>query len=280
MPALGGVGGVGGRRLAPTPLVVTLPDDHDSTFQSVEHGAAAVAVSPPPPTTFARDLRGQRGPERRIAASAHFTLTDAVAPAEPTDPPSLGAPRASGSPKGHVRCSRPRPVGCFPSKGDAVPRCRPRRHGHVAQSGPRQGREAWSAAIAICGPTARMERPAALAGASRFPGPCQTSISKPAREVARAIVPCGIPVAQRCYHRGMGRVRISTTVDELLLEDARRTREGKPDSVVIDDALTALLARHRSARVDAAYSAYDEHPLAEPDEWGDLATFREAAGAS
>jgi hypothetical protein len=32
--------------------------------------------------------------------------------------------------------------------------------------------------------------------------------------------------------------------------------------------------------VEAAYAAYDDHPLAEQDEWGDLATFREAAGAS
>ena len=78
----------------------------------------------------------------------------------------------------------------------------------------------------------------------------------------------------------MARVRLSTTVDAQLLDDARRTRAGKPDSIVIDDALAALLARHRSAQVDAAYAAYDEHPLAEPDEWGDLATFREAAGAS
>ena len=78
----------------------------------------------------------------------------------------------------------------------------------------------------------------------------------------------------------MARVRLSTTVDAQLLEDARRVREGKPDSIVIDDALAALLARHRSAEVDAAYSAYDEHPLDEQDEWGDLATFREAAGSS
>jgi hypothetical protein len=78
----------------------------------------------------------------------------------------------------------------------------------------------------------------------------------------------------------MTRVRISTTVDQQLLEEARRELKGKPDSVVIDDALAALLARHRSAQIDAAYAAYDEHPLAEQDEWGDLASFREAAGAS
>jgi hypothetical protein len=78
----------------------------------------------------------------------------------------------------------------------------------------------------------------------------------------------------------MTRVRLSTTVDEQLLEGARRALEGKPDSIVIDDALAALLARHRSAEVDAAYAAYDKHPLAEQDEWGDLASFRTAAGAS
>jgi hypothetical protein len=28
------------------------------------------------------------------------------------------------------------------------------------------------------------------------------------------------------------------------------------------------------------YSAYDDQPLGEPDEWGDLASFRAAAGSS
>jgi hypothetical protein len=31
--------------------------------------------------------------------------------------------------------------------------------------------------------------------------------------------------------------------------------------------------------VDASYAAYDAHPLAEPDEWGDLESFRRAAAA-
>jgi hypothetical protein len=87
-------------------------------------------------------------------------------------------------------------------------------------------------------------------------------------------------MALEWYLCGMARVRLSTTVDEQLLEGARRVHEGEPDSIVIDDALTALLARHRAAEVDVTYAAYDEHPLAEQDEWGDLATFREAAGAS
>jgi hypothetical protein len=78
----------------------------------------------------------------------------------------------------------------------------------------------------------------------------------------------------------MGRTRVSTTVDAALLEGARRALSGVTDAALIDAALTALLARHRAAELDASYSAYDEHPLDEPDEWGDLASFRRAAGAS
>ena len=78
----------------------------------------------------------------------------------------------------------------------------------------------------------------------------------------------------------MARTRISTTVDAELLATARRARSELPDSALIDEALTALLARQRSAEIDAAYAAYDEHPLDERDEWGDLASFRAAAGTS
>lgn len=78
----------------------------------------------------------------------------------------------------------------------------------------------------------------------------------------------------------MTRVRISTTVDPELLASARAARPGSSDAVVIDAALHALLARHRAAEIDASYAAYDEHPLDEPDEWGDLASFREAVARS
>jgi hypothetical protein len=78
----------------------------------------------------------------------------------------------------------------------------------------------------------------------------------------------------------MSRVRVSTTVDENLLDDARRILRGRSDAVVIDEALRSLLLRHRSAELDAEYAAYDTHPLAEPDEWGDLASFRAAAATS
>ena len=78
----------------------------------------------------------------------------------------------------------------------------------------------------------------------------------------------------------MARIRLSTTVDAALLDDARRLRSGSTDAALIDEALNAFLARHRSAEVDAAYAAYDRHPLDEPDAWGDLTSFRKAAAAS
>jgi len=78
----------------------------------------------------------------------------------------------------------------------------------------------------------------------------------------------------------MTRTRVSTTVDGDLLADARRLRNGANDAALLDEALGALIARHQAAERDAAYVAYDEHPLDEPDEWGDLAAFRKAAGGS
>jgi hypothetical protein len=48
-------------------------------------------------------------------------------------------------------------------------------------------------------------------------------------------------------------------------------------SAIIDEALGALVAQHRVGEIDAAYGAYDQHPLDEADEWGDLASFRDAA---
>ena len=78
----------------------------------------------------------------------------------------------------------------------------------------------------------------------------------------------------------MARVRVSTTVDEQLLAGARRACSGLADSALIDEALAALLARYRAVEIDAAYAAYDMHPLDAGDEWGDLASFRKAAGAS
>lgn len=79
---------------------------------------------------------------------------------------------------------------------------------------------------------------------------------------------------------GMARIRVSTTVDESLLENARNLRSGLNDAALLDEALGALVGHHRAAEIDAGYASYDEHPLDESDEWGDLASFREAAASS
>jgi hypothetical protein len=78
----------------------------------------------------------------------------------------------------------------------------------------------------------------------------------------------------------MTRVRVSTTVDEQLLAEARRVRENATDAVLLDEALRALLLSHRAAEIDSAYEAYDRQPINEPDEWGDLESFRAAAAAT
>ncbi len=98
-----------------------------------------------------------------------------------------------------------------------------------------------------------------------------------------SLTPCHVEVRRgqgQWHNRGMNRIRLSTTVDAELLGSARSARSGITDAALIDEALSALLARHRSAEVDAGYAAYDEHPAEEPDEWGDLASWRRAAGAS
>jgi hypothetical protein len=87
-------------------------------------------------------------------------------------------------------------------------------------------------------------------------------------------------VSLTCYIYGMTRLRVSTTVDQRLLESARRLRAPLNDAALLDEALRALLAQHRTAEVDAAYLVYDDVPLDEPDEWGDLQSFRNAAGSS
>ena len=76
----------------------------------------------------------------------------------------------------------------------------------------------------------------------------------------------------------MARTRLSTTVDRDLLDHARGARVGATDAELIDEALAALLARDRAAEIDAAYAAaYGAHPIEQPDEWGDLESFRGAA---
>jgi hypothetical protein len=69
-------------------------------------------------------------------------------------------------------------------------------------------------------------------------------------------------------------------VDQNLLSRARELRSELTDAALLDEALAALLAQHRAVEVDASYAAYDDSPADAPDEWGDLASFRAAAGSS
>lgn len=79
----------------------------------------------------------------------------------------------------------------------------------------------------------------------------------------------------------MARTRLSTTVDRDLLEEARNTGAGSNDAELIDAALAALLQHYRRAALDEAYEvAYAERPIGEPDDWGDLGSFRGAAAAT
>jgi hypothetical protein len=78
----------------------------------------------------------------------------------------------------------------------------------------------------------------------------------------------------------MSRERVSSTVDGDLLGAARQLEAWPNDSSLLDAALRALLSVHRRAEVDASYAAYDEQPLEKADEWGDLASFGDAARRS
>lgn len=69
-------------------------------------------------------------------------------------------------------------------------------------------------------------------------------------------------------------------IDDTLLTRARDARSGVSDAELIDQALLVLLAKERAAEIDEAYAkAYTEHPLSEPDEWGDVDSFIRAPGA-
>jgi hypothetical protein len=79
----------------------------------------------------------------------------------------------------------------------------------------------------------------------------------------------------------MARTRLSTTVDSALLQEARDTGAGANDAALIDAALAALVRDYRRTEFDEAYEAgYATHPIEEPDAWGDLASFRDAAAAT
>ncbi len=77
---------------------------------------------------------------------------------------------------------------------------------------------------------------------------------------------------------GMARIRVSTTAEDRFLNRARRLRPGVNDAALLDEALEALIGRHRRQAIDATYAAYAGQPLSAQDAWGNLASLHETAG--
>lgn len=69
-------------------------------------------------------------------------------------------------------------------------------------------------------------------------------------------------------------------LDSAWLAAIASLRSGLRDAALLDEALGALLAKCRAAEFDIMYEGYDDHALDTTDEWGDLASFRAAAGSS
>ena len=78
----------------------------------------------------------------------------------------------------------------------------------------------------------------------------------------------------------MTRIRISTTVSDDLLGQARAAMPDLNDASLMDRALAALCAAHRAAEIDRSYEVFHDVPLDTEDEWGNLAEFLEAAGSA
>lgn len=102
------------------------------------------------------------------------------------------------------------------------------------------------------------------------------------RQIGKALsTSSASPLSSRAWHdSGMSRTRLSTTVDQQLLDTVRRARSGLTDAALIDEALQALLDRLRATEINTSYEAYDAHPMNEPDDWGDLDSFRRSAAAT
>ena len=87
-------------------------------------------------------------------------------------------------------------------------------------------------------------------------------------------------MAFSCYTYAMTRIRISTTVSDDLLSQARIALPDLNDASLMDRALAALCAEHRAAEIDRSYRMFHDLPLDTEDEWGNLAEFLEAAGSA
>ena len=79
----------------------------------------------------------------------------------------------------------------------------------------------------------------------------------------------------------MSRVKLSTTVDEELLSEARRLHEGMADSALVEAGRAALVRELRDEPLARLYAeAYKRYPADEPDDWGDVRTLLDADGGS
>jgi len=76
------------------------------------------------------------------------------------------------------------------------------------------------------------------------------------------------------------KVRLSTTVDEDVLRQARDVAGVGTDASMVERALRALIAQHRETEIDAAYDTYLVLPPDTPDEWGDPVAFNDRAAGS
>lgn len=78
----------------------------------------------------------------------------------------------------------------------------------------------------------------------------------------------------------MARTRISTTVDDDLLNQARAINPDHKDSSMVEEALRLLLKRHHDEQIAAQYARAYANGNDAVDEWGDLNEFLDAAVAS
>ena len=78
----------------------------------------------------------------------------------------------------------------------------------------------------------------------------------------------------------MPRIRVSTTVSDRLLEQARAALPDLNNASLLDRALAALCAELHAAEIDRSYGIYDALPLDTEDEWGNPAAFLDAVGST
>ncbi len=83
-----------------------------------------------------------------------------------------------------------------------------------------------------------------------------------------------------CCLYAMPRIRVSTTVSDGLLEQARAALPDLNDATLLDRALAALCAELRAAEIDLSYRIYEALPLDTEDEWGNPADFLDAVGSA